>query len=107
MFDSLTSHCVFSQRIRPTLHELITSEIRARAEAIEASRPRVDQVQKLLESGSMGKYFTSGQKKGKNGGPSIADAGRMAKLQTAAQELLQSVLLLVLQILGTYHAFTK
>lgn len=92
-----------SQRIRPTLHELITSEIKARAEAIEASRPRVDQVQKLLESSSMSKYLTSGQKKGKIGGSSIADAGRMAKLQTAAQELLESVLALVLQILGIYH----
>lgn len=49
----------------------------------------------------MGKYFTSGQKKGKNGGPSIAHAGRMAGLQTAAQELLESVLAMVLQILGT------
>lgn len=85
------------------LHELIASEIRARAVAIEASRPRVDQVQKLLESGSNGKYFISGPKKGKNGSLSIADAERMAKLQTAAQELLESVLLLVLQILGTFH----
>ena len=92
-----------SQRIRPTLHELITSEIKARAAAIEASRPRVDQVQKLLEPSSMSKYLTSGQKKGKIGGSSIADAGRMVKLQTAAQELLESVLALVLQILGIYH----
>lgn len=84
------------------LHELIASEIRARAVAIEASRPRVDQVQKLLESGSNGKYFISGQK-GKNGNLSFADAGRMEKLQTAARELLESVLLLVLQILGTFH----
>lgn len=51
----------------------------------------------------MSKYLTSGQKKGKIGDSSIADAGRMAKLQTAAQELLESVLALVLQILGTYR----
>ncbi|KAG0618847.1 hypothetical protein M758_4G095100 [Ceratodon purpureus] len=93
---------IISQRIRPTLHELITSEIKARAEAIEASRPRVDQVQKLLESSSIRKYGASGQKKGKIGGSSIADAGRMAKLQTAAQELLESVLALVLQILENH-----
>lgn len=101
-------HLLFdSQRLRPTLHELITSEIKARAKAIEACRPRVDEAQKLLESSIMGKYSTSGQKKVKKEISSTADAGPMSKLQTAAQELLQSVLTLVLQILGTHHFFKQ
>ncbi|XP_024372095.1 exocyst complex component SEC8 isoform X2 [Physcomitrium patens] len=93
---------IISQRLRPTLHELITSEIKARAKAIEACRPRVDEAQKLLESSIMGKYSTSGQKKVKKEISSTADAGPMSKLQTAAQELLQSVLTLVLQILENH-----
>lgn len=89
-----------SQRLRPTVHEMIISEIKSRAVAIEASRPRVDQVQKLLKSSSMGKHLTGAQKNGKNGSFFGAEPGPMAKIQIAAQELLESVLALVLQILG-------
>lgn len=90
-----------SQRIRSTLHELITSEIKARAVAIEASRPRIDEVQKILDSSVMCNYLTLVQKKGNDGSFSIANTEPVAKLQTAAQELLESVFALVLQILGT------
>ncbi|XP_024391449.1 exocyst complex component SEC8 isoform X3 [Physcomitrium patens] len=93
---------IISQRIRSTLHELITSEIKARAVAIEASRPRIDEVQKILDSSVMCNYLTLVQKKGNDGSFSIANTEPVAKLQTAAQELLESVFALVLQILENY-----
>jgi len=93
---------IISQRLRPTVHEMIISEIKSRAVAIEASRPRVDQVQKLLKSSSTGKHHTGSQKNGKNGSFFGAEPGPVAKIQIAAQELLESVLALVLQILENH-----
>jgi hypothetical protein len=82
---------------------MITVEIKARAAAIEAARPRVDQVAKLLKGSSIGMYLS--QKNGRSG--SLLSMGLMestlepmGKAQTAAQELLQAVLELVTQILG-------
>ena len=92
-----------SQRLRPTVHDMITAEIKARAAAIEAARPRVDEVSKLLKGGSIGIYLS--QKNGKNG--SILITGQqeptvelMGKAQTAARDLLLSILDLVTHILG-------
>jgi exocyst complex component 4 len=96
---------VISQRLRPTVHEMITVEIKARAAAIEAARPRVDQVAKLLKGSSIGIYLS--QKNGRSG--SLLSTGQMestlepmGKAQTAAQELLQAVLELVTQILENH-----
>jgi hypothetical protein len=82
---------------------MITAEIKARAAAIEAARPRVDQVSKLLKGGSIGIYVT--QKNGKSGsllitGQQEQTVEPMGKAQTAARELLLSILDLVTHILG-------
>jgi exocyst complex component 4 len=91
---------------------LITAEIKARAAAAEASRPRVDQVSKVaggLAPVSKGTDLLSRspKKDNKNGlmitgnglkGP--PDVGPQSKAQVAAQELLESILDLVLRILG-------
>lgn len=102
-FCSLTPVLVCSQRLRPTVHDMITAEIKARAAAIEAARPRVDQVSKLLKGGSIGIYVT--QKNGKSGsllitGQQEPTVEPMGKAQTAARELLLSILDLVTHILG-------
>ncbi|KAH9311649.1 hypothetical protein KI387_026684, partial [Taxus chinensis] len=39
------------QRLRPTVHEIITSEMKAKAAALDASRPRIDQVSKTTVVG--------------------------------------------------------
>ncbi|BBN15064.1 exocyst complex component 4 [Marchantia polymorpha subsp. ruderalis] len=109
---------IISQRLRPTLHELITAEIKARAAAVEASRPRVDQVSKVTAgialiskpNGVVGPALK--QKDSKNGnivvkangtsGPVTPLVGPMSKAQTAAQELLQSILSLALRILENH-----
>jgi exocyst complex component 4 len=83
------------------VHELITSEIKARAAAMEASRPRVDQVAKLLRSSSIGMYLAPKQRNGINGSSPVAEWGLpVGKAQTDAHELLESVLDLVSQVLG-------
>ncbi|KAG0614993.1 hypothetical protein M758_5G006700 [Ceratodon purpureus] len=96
---------IISQRLRPTVHDMITAEIKARAAAIEAARPRVDEVSKLLKGGSIGIYLS--QKNGKNG--SILITGQqeptvelMGKAQTAARDLLLSILDLVTHILENH-----
>jgi hypothetical protein len=87
--------------VRPAVHELITSEIKARAAAMEASRPRVDQVAKLLRSSSIGMYLAPKQRNGINGSSPVAEWGLpVGKAQTDAHELLESVLDLVSQVLG-------
>ena len=82
---------------------MITAEIKARAAAIEAARPRVDEVSKLLKGGSIGVYLS--QKNGKNGsilinGQQEPTVEPMGKAQTAARDLLLSILDLVTHILG-------
>ncbi|XP_073395601.1 exocyst complex component SEC8 isoform X2 [Physcomitrium patens] len=95
---------IISQRLRPTVHDMITAEIKARAAAIEAARPRVDEVSKLLKGGSIGVYLSQN---GKNG--SILITGQqeptvelMGKAQTAARDLLLSILDLVTHILENH-----
>ncbi|CAM6126948.1 unnamed protein product [Calypogeia fissa] len=107
---------IISQRLRPTLHELITAEIKARAAAADASRPRVDQVSKVtgglapvfkgvdLLGRSPKKDMKSGHVMNGNGikGPVASDVGPQSKAQIAAQELLESILDLVLRILENH-----
>ncbi|KAL3692079.1 hypothetical protein R1sor_005730 [Riccia sorocarpa] len=109
---------VISQKLRPTLHELITAEIKARAAAAEASRPRVDQVSKVtggiaivskenrvVENAVKRKESNNGNVLVKTNGFSGSTdplLGPMSKTQTAAQELLQSILSLVLRILENH-----
>jgi exocyst complex component 4 len=89
--------------VRPAVHELITSEIKARAAAMEASRPRVDQVAKLLRSSSIGMYLAPKQRNGINGSSPVAEWGLpVGKAQTDAHELLESVLDLVSQVLENH-----
>ena len=82
---------------------MITAEIKARAAAIEAARPRVDEVSKLLKGGSIGVYLS--QKNGKSGsiliyGQQEPTVEPMGKAQTAARDLLLFILDLVTHILG-------
>ncbi|KAL2621943.1 hypothetical protein R1flu_002148 [Riccia fluitans] len=109
---------VISQKLRPTLHDLITAEIKARAAAVEASRPRVDQVSKV--TGAMALVAkenrvvenTPKRRESKNGnvlvkangtsGSTDSLVGPMSKAQMAAQELLQSILALALRILENH-----
>ena len=79
---------------------MITVEIKARAAAIKAVRPRVDEVSKLLKGGSIGVYLSQ-----KNGSILINDQQEptvepMGKAQTTARDLLLSILDLVTHILG-------
>ncbi|CAM6065029.1 unnamed protein product [Sphagnum tenellum] len=100
---SATRGAIISQRVRPAVHELITSEIKARAAAMEASRPRVDQVVKLLRSSSIGMYLVPKQRNGINGSSPVAEWGLpVGKAQTDAHELLESVLDLVSQVLENH-----
>ncbi|CAK9854978.1 unnamed protein product [Sphagnum jensenii] len=100
---SATGGAIISQRVRPAVHELITSEIKARAAAMEASRPRVDQVVKLLRSSSIGMYLVPKQRNGINGSSPVAEWGLpVGKAQTDAHELLESVLDLVSQVLENH-----
>lgn len=89
---------------------MITAEIKARAAAIEAARPRVDQVSKLLKGSSIGIYVS--QKNGQSGSLLITGQVQptlepMGKAQTAARELLQSILELVTHILGNYCTYLR
>lgn len=108
-----------SQKLRPTIHELITSEIKARAAAIDASRPRLDQVLKTVINGpksgrhvgGSGTSFKKPQFRNETyvkgslesrpfSGAVTPSMGLMGAGQAAAQDLLESLLGHVSQILG-------
>lgn len=112
---------MLSQKLRPTIHELITSEIKARAAAIDASRPRLDQVLKTVINGPksgrhVGGSGTSFKKppfrnetylKGSMesrpfSGAVTPSMGLMGAGQAAAQDLLESLLGHVSQILENH-----
>lgn len=115
---------IISQKLRPTIHELITSEIKARAAAIDASRPRLDQVSKTVSTGlklsrTVGGVGTllkhthvqNGVRLGRSltvgtalvTGP-VASMGPLSMCQAAAQGLLESILGLVCHVLEN-HVF--
>eukprot|EP00249_Psilotum_nudum_P022594 c28576_g1_i2 orf=370-3636(+) len=113
---------IISQRLRPTIHEFITTEIKARAAAIEASRPRVDQVSKTAVVGfslpkangleTAFKKKLSLSSRGPKGmtvgstvpvvGPGTPSIGPMGMGQASAQELLESILGSVTHILENH-----
>lgn len=104
---------VICQRLRPTIHEIITSKIKAHAEFINSSRSGID---KATQIGTTGLHFMKGQlesyqllkQKRQNGislagtllavspvSPVMAPSG---KAQAAAKELLDSILDSVVRI---------
>ena len=73
-------HC---QRLRPTEHVLIIGEIKSRAVAIEAARPRVDEAQNLVKFHQYGKKCQlAAQKNGEKASFFGAEPGPVAKIQT-------------------------
>ena len=104
-----------SQRLRPTIHEIITSKIKAHAEFLNSSRSSIGQG---LQAGTGNLHFIKGQlesyqlpkHKRKNGisiagtllavspvSPLMAPGG---KAQVAAKELLDSILDAVVRLFG-------
>lgn len=104
-----------SQRLRPTIHEAITSKIKAHAELVNSSRYGVGQA---AQTATLGLHFMKGQlesyqfpkQKRQNGmslggtllavspvSPVMAPSG---KAQAAAKELLDSILDTVARIFG-------
>lgn len=111
-----------SQRLRPTIHEIITSKIKAHAELLNSSRSSIGQGSR---AGTGDLHFIKGQlesyqlpkQKRKNGisiagtllavspvSPLMAPGG---KAQVAAKELLDSILDAVVRIFGEtqFYAF--
>lgn len=110
---------IISQRLRPTIHEIITSEIKAKSAALDASRPRIDQVSKTAVPGlkhssgaGLAGYKIPGKQKYQNNriviaptpavGPVSSLMAPMGPAQVAAQELLESILEMVVQILENH-----
>lgn len=112
---------MLSQKLRPTIHELITAEIKARAAAIDASRPRLDQVLKTVFSGSKssrhiggmgtsfkeplpqnGNYLKGSIASRRLPGAVIPSIGPMGVGQAVAQDLLESILGHVSQVLENH-----
>eukprot|EP01018_Ginkgo_biloba_P010843 Gb_36536 [translate_table: standard] len=110
---------IISQRLRPTVHEIITSEIKAKAAALDASRPRIDQVSKTAVLGlkhykgtGLASYKGLVKSKHQNGrtltaaqsavGPVSPSMAPMGAAQVAAQELLESVLDMIIRILENH-----
>lgn len=110
---------IISQRLRPTVHEIITSEMKAKAEALDASRPRIDQVSKTTvlglkhsEGGGFSSYRSTGKQKYQNArsnvaaitnvGPVSLSMAPRGPAQQAAQELLESILEIIVQLLENH-----
>lgn len=104
---------IICQRLRPTIHEIITSKIKAHAELINSSRSGISQA---AQTGTTGLHFMKGQlksyqlpkQKRQNGislagtllavSPVSAVMAPMGKAQTTAKELLDSILDSVVRI---------
>lgn len=110
---------IISQKLRPAIHELITEEIKARAAAIDACRPRLDQVSRTVSAGSKINRITVGagtfspkhvHHSGGNAavgcllgtGPLGPFMGALGRGQAAAQEILESILGLILRVLENH-----
>lgn len=104
-----------SQRLRPTIHEIITSKIKAHAELVNSSRPGMCPA---AQTATTGLHYLKGllesyqlpKQKRQNG---ISPAGTVLTVspvspvmaptgtaQTAAKELLDSILDIVVRIFG-------
>ncbi|KAL9422229.1 hypothetical protein AB3S75_034486 [Citrus x aurantiifolia] len=104
---------IICQRLRPTIHEIITSKIKAHAQLINSSRSAIGQA---AQTGTTGLHFMKGQlrsyqlpkQKRQNGislsgtllavSPVSALMAPMGKAQAAAKELLNSILDSVVRI---------
>ena len=104
--------------MRPTIHELIIAEIKARASAIEVSRPRLDQISKNANGVKPSKYssgagisvtetpfenriFLNGNRGMRlSTGALPPFMGPLQSGQAAARDLLESVLRQVSGVLG-------
>ncbi|KAH9768511.1 exocyst complex component SEC8 [Citrus sinensis] len=104
---------IICQRLRPTIHEIITSKIKAHAQLINSSRSAIGQA---AQTGTTGLHFMKGQlrsyqlpkQKRQNGislsgtllavSPVSALMAPMGKAQAAAKELLDSILDSVVRI---------
>lgn len=115
IYQQLLQYCFLphnSQRLRPTIHEIITSKIKTHAELVNSSRSGIGQA---ARPASAGLQFMKGRlqlpkQKRQNGislsgtllavspvSPVMAPAG---KAQAAAKELLDSILDAVVRIFG-------
>ncbi|KAH7315645.1 hypothetical protein KP509_21G058500 [Ceratopteris richardii] len=99
---------MLSQKLRSTIHDLITSEIKTRAAAIDASRPRLDQVLRTVVSGRIHASSFQGAPtsngtilKGISGLVS-SSMSTMSPVQAAAQDLLDSILNQISQVLENH-----
>ncbi|MCO5586381.1 hypothetical protein L7F22_040321 [Adiantum nelumboides] len=105
---------MLSQKLRPTIHELVTAEIKVRAEAIDASRPRLDQVLRIVVNGvkhpsSFRRPISSNERASKGSletrpfaGSVTPSLGPVGVGQAAAQDLLESILGQVSQVLENH-----
>ncbi|KAJ7568516.1 hypothetical protein O6H91_01G036000 [Diphasiastrum complanatum] len=114
---------ILSQRLRKTVHDLITNEIKVRAAAVDASRPRVDQVSKAVGTGPLSLKFNSGHVQATPSSVKQANRasrksnasdtstnlnavpqymGPIGSAQTAAQELVEAILILLAKILENH-----
>lgn len=107
--------CCNSQRLRPAIHEIITSKIKAHAELVNSSRSGIGQVDRSAPAGLhlMKGHLESFQlpKQRRQNGISLAGTllvvspvspvmAPVGKAQAAARELLDSILDTVVRIFG-------
>lgn len=102
---------MYSQRLRPTIHDIITSKIKAQAESVNSSRLGVGHATRTTTTGLQ---YVKGQlhKEHKNGtslavslmavSPVTPVMAPMGAAQTAAKELLGSILDTIVRIFGLY-----
>ncbi|KAE8713890.1 Exocyst complex component SEC8 [Hibiscus syriacus] len=108
---------VICQRLRPTIHEIITSKIKENAEFINSSRSEIDKANRIGNSsvhfikGHIESYWLPKQKR--HNGMSLAGTllavspvspvmAPTGKAQAAAKELLDSILATVVQIIENH-----
>lgn len=101
---------MYSQRLRPTIHEIIISKIKAQVEYVNSSRPGVGHAARTATTGLQ---YVRGQlpkEKHKNGtslvgsllavSPVSPVMAPMGAAQSAAKELLDSILDAIVRIFG-------
>lgn len=101
-----------SQRLRPTIHEIITSKIKAQAEHVNSSRPGVGRAAKAAATGLQyvkGQLQKEQNKNGTSLGVSLMAVrpvtpvmAPMGAAQCAAKELLDFILDTIVRIFGSY-----
>lgn len=109
-----------SQRLRPTIHEIITAKIKAHAEHVNSSRPAIGQsartATKGYQKGQLESYQLPKQKR-QNGfllsgtlsavSPVSPVMAPMGTAQAAAKELLDSIMDTIVRIFGQIYNNTK